>query len=135
MTGDRLLPGEFFQHHNKGRKGLTMIDQKYTGGLTRDEINEKVEILIFGIDQLETKLRRRIADETGSYRDQYKAPLLRSVQRLLRLEQNTSLFSLRPKELRSGQKQEINTDAVSASTISETIGSPDLFSKPRSMVN
>jgi hypothetical protein len=112
-----------------------MIDQKFTGGLTKDEINEKVDVLILGMDQLENKLRRRIADETGSYRDQYKAPLLRSVQRLLRLEQSTSLFTSHPEVLRPGQKANIDTGAASPSKISETSGSPDLFGKPRFMVN
>lgn len=110
-----------------------MIDS--TGGLTRDEINKKINVLIFGIDQLEIKLRRKIADEAGNYQVQYKAPLLRSVQRLLSLEQNTSLFELLPVKEGTSPRTEIETGEKHSSGISGESGSPDLFCKPHSVLN
>lgn len=82
-----------------------MTDQKLSSGLTRNEITEKVDHLIFGLDQLEKKYQRRITDETGKYREQYRTLLLRPAARLLRLEQNHTLFELRPVLVAHAQKQ------------------------------
>lgn len=73
-----------------------MADQKLSSGLTRNEITDKVDHLIFDLDQLEKKYRRRITDETGKYQEQYRTLLLRPAARLLRLEQNHTLFELHP---------------------------------------
>ncbi|WP_010631177.1 hypothetical protein [Sporolactobacillus vineae] len=67
-----------------------------SGSLTREQIDEKLTGMIFDVEQLQKKCQRRLIDETGDYRGQYRKLLLRSVRRLLSLERNSTLFDPLP---------------------------------------